>query len=251
MLRARRCWVSLHKAQHTRRSVAPGCSSMTRSCCSPSPAISICAPAAISMTAACWRCCRSSGVRVSIWSCRAATHRPARPISRPRRGALARLAAEHGLLVDGLAFGAMPADSSRRARAPIVALVHHPLCLEAGLAAERQAEPERSETAALALARHVVVTSRDHARTLLQIRSARREDHGGGAGHRCGAARSRLFRPGQLHAVWPSARLCRARPTTFWCGRSPPLRDRDWRLTIAGPTDRSPGRARRPARRHP
>src|SRR3990170_7875115 len=37
------------------------------------------------------------------------------------------------LVVDGLAYGAMPAEIIRRVAAPIVALVHHPLCLEAGL----------------------------------------------------------------------------------------------------------------------
>ena len=36
------------------------------------------------------------------------------------------------LLIDGLAYGAMPADLIRSFDNPIVALVHHPLCLEAG-----------------------------------------------------------------------------------------------------------------------
>src|SRR5512145_2889063 len=33
------------------------------------------------------------------------------------------------LLIDGLAYGAMPPDVIAAARGPIVALVHHPLCL--------------------------------------------------------------------------------------------------------------------------
>ena len=37
------------------------------------------------------------------------------------------------LLVDGLAYGAMPADLIEGFRRPVVALVHHPLGLEAGL----------------------------------------------------------------------------------------------------------------------
>ena len=71
------------------------------------------------------------------------------------------------LLVDGLAYGAMPTDIIARAPCPIVALVHHPLCLETGLTAERQAELKASETAALASARRVIVTSATTARTLM------------------------------------------------------------------------------------
>ena len=41
------------------------------------------------------------------------------------------------LMIDGLAYGAMPADLVRRLHQPIVALIHHPLCLEAGLTSER------------------------------------------------------------------------------------------------------------------
>ncbi|HEX2337342.1 MAG TPA: glycosyltransferase family 4 protein [Hyphomicrobiaceae bacterium] len=70
------------------------------------------------------------------------------------------------LLVDGLAYGAMPAAIIARAPCPIVALVHHPLCLETGLSAARQAELKATETAALALARHVIVTSATTARVL-------------------------------------------------------------------------------------
>jgi glycosyltransferase involved in cell wall biosynthesis len=70
------------------------------------------------------------------------------------------------LLVDGLAYGAMPPEVVARAPCPVVPLVHHPLCLEAGLSPERQAHLRASETAALALARHVVVTSATTARTL-------------------------------------------------------------------------------------
>src|SRR5262245_42643423 len=71
------------------------------------------------------------------------------------------------LLVDGLAYGAMPAAVIGHARAPIVALVHHPLCLEAGLSATRQEALRRLETAALALARKIIVTSPLIQRTLI------------------------------------------------------------------------------------
>jgi len=64
------------------------------------------------------------------------------------------------LLIDGLAYGALPADLIARVKRRIVALVHHPLSLEAGISAERAALFARSEREALAEATHVVVTSR-------------------------------------------------------------------------------------------
>jgi glycosyltransferase involved in cell wall biosynthesis len=67
----------------------------------------------------------------------------------------------HPLVVDGLAFGALPEIAARLRRArPVVALIHHPLALETGLTAEEAARLEISERAALAAARCVVATSR-------------------------------------------------------------------------------------------
>lgn len=79
---------------------------------------------------------------------------------------LASLPVRSVLLVDGLAYGAMPAALIADIVQPIVALVHHPLCLESGLAPARAAELRALETAALAFARRVVVTSPLTARTL-------------------------------------------------------------------------------------
>lgn len=70
------------------------------------------------------------------------------------------------LLIDGLAYGAMPVDLIARFDRPIVALVHHPLCLEAGLAPSRAETLRALEIAALARARRVVVTSPMTGRTL-------------------------------------------------------------------------------------
>ena len=72
---------------------------------------------------------------------------------------LAALPPDMTLLIDGLAYGAMPAEIVARISQPIVALCHHPLSLEAGLTAARQAHFRKTEAAALAFARHVVATS--------------------------------------------------------------------------------------------
>jgi glycosyltransferase involved in cell wall biosynthesis len=64
------------------------------------------------------------------------------------------------VLCDGLAFGAMPDAAVRHgSRLCLVALVHHPLALETGLAPEAAAALAASERTALAATRGVVVTS--------------------------------------------------------------------------------------------
>jgi glycosyltransferase involved in cell wall biosynthesis len=71
------------------------------------------------------------------------------------------------LLIDGLAYGAMPAAVVTGIRPRIVALCHHPLALEAGVNAERARAVHMMEMFGLAQARHVVVTSRITGQTLL------------------------------------------------------------------------------------
>ncbi len=75
------------------------------------------------------------------------------------RRLLAATPADALLLIDGLAYGAMPLELIDQVRCKIVALVHHPLALETGLKPERAEALSRSERAALARAVRVVVTS--------------------------------------------------------------------------------------------
>ena len=77
------------------------------------------------------------------------------------RGQLTTLPRGTLALIDGLALGAMPPALTAEVagHVALVALVHHPLCLETGLGVTRAAELERSERAALAVARAVIVTS--------------------------------------------------------------------------------------------
>ena len=64
------------------------------------------------------------------------------------------------LLIDGLAYGAMPVDFIRSFNRPIVELCHHPLALEPGVDAAVTARLATSERAAMALAAAVIVTGR-------------------------------------------------------------------------------------------
>jgi glycosyltransferase involved in cell wall biosynthesis len=80
---------------------------------------------------------------------------------------LAALPGPHPIVVDGLAFGALPeAADALRGSHRLIALVHHPLALETGLTATDRASLHRSERSALACARHVIATSKTSARLL-------------------------------------------------------------------------------------
>jgi len=80
---------------------------------------------------------------------------------------LDRLPPDCPALVDGLAFGALDTGRLSQVRAPLVALVHHPLALEPGLGTAQAREMAAREMANLALARHIVVTS-PHIANLLE-----------------------------------------------------------------------------------
>jgi glycosyltransferase involved in cell wall biosynthesis len=86
-----------------------------------------------------------------------------RPSAAQREIALSRLKSlPEGMpvVVDGLALGALPEEAEVIARrAPLVALVHHPLALETGLSHEDAETLFESERTALAAAHAVIVTS--------------------------------------------------------------------------------------------
>ena len=92
------------------------------------------------------------------------------PTTEARAAARTRLAAlpiGPPIVIDGLAFGALPeAAAALGATHSLVALVHHPLALETGLSAAASASLRASERAALACARHVIATSTTTARLL-------------------------------------------------------------------------------------
>lgn len=153
---------------------------------------------------------------------------------------LADVPAEAALLVDGLAYGAIPAATIDALARPIVALCHHPLGLEAGLAPDRAAALVASERAALARAVRVVVTSPATAATLVRD-FAVPED------------RLVVAEPGTAPAPRASGSPEGAPPALLAVGAISPrkgydvliaalarLAGRDWTLTVVGPTDRDP-----------
>lgn len=151
---------------------------------------------------------------------------------------LAATPADATLVIDGLAYGAMPAEAIARIGRRILALVHHPLCLEAGLSTARAADLRTIETAALALASHTIVTSPATARLLA-------------AEFAVPADRITIAEPGtdpatratgtgtplQLLAV---GAISPRKGYDVLVTALGPLRELDWRLTIAGATDRHP-----------
>ncbi len=157
---------------------------------------------------------------------------------RETAGLLAGIPADDVVLFDGLALGAMPGWCLDALRARLVALVHHPLCLETGVAAAAQAALRRSETLALARAAHVITTSRSTADLLVR-------DFG------VTAERLSVAEPGTAPAlraarVGSPQHLLSAGAVTPRKGYDvlvealAGLGDLDWRLTIAGDLTRNP-----------
>jgi glycosyltransferase involved in cell wall biosynthesis len=157
---------------------------------------------------------------------------------RPTLAALAGVPRSAALIVDGLAFGVLPAAGLTALARPIVALVHHPLAAEAGLSAERAAALFESERAALATAAHVVVTSPSTARALVEEFGVR-------------AADITVALPGT--DPLPRARGSRGPPCILAVGSVIPrkgydmllraldaIRDRRWTCRIVGALDRDP-----------
>lgn len=145
------------------------------------------------------------------------------------------------LLIDGLAYGAMPAALIAAIRQPVVALVHHPLAYETGVKPDRAKALAASETAALAHARRTIATSPLTARLLaaefgvpadtiiVAEPGTDRKPRARGTG-----------RPLRMLAV---GAISPRKGYEVLIEALKPLADGDWQLTIAGATDRNPAAA--------
>jgi glycosyltransferase involved in cell wall biosynthesis len=145
------------------------------------------------------------------------------------------------LLIDGLAYGALPEAVAAELGPRSTVLVHHPLCDERGMSADIAATLEASERAALAHAARVVVSSPSTARDLAT---------------RFGVPGAVVAIPGTDSA--PAAPLDGDPPRILAVGTLTPrkgygiliealhrCRDIPWACTIVGATDRDPGEAAR------
>jgi glycosyltransferase involved in cell wall biosynthesis len=139
------------------------------------------------------------------------------------------------VLVDGLAFGAMPDIARREAeRLKLVALVHHPLALETGISQQQAEALRQSEADALTSVRGIVVTSPETARILVS-------DFGVSQGPIC------IAMPGTAPAEQARGQMDEAPPMVLSIGSLTPrkdhqtlvaalarLRDRSWQCRIVG-----------------
>jgi glycosyltransferase involved in cell wall biosynthesis len=146
------------------------------------------------------------------------------------------------MVVDGLAFGALPEAGALRSRTPLIALVHQPLALHFGLDRTQADVFRESERAALAAAAHVVVTSEATARIVI-------------ADYDVPAQRVSVVRPGNDPV--PSARgsndgvvrllsigsVVPGKGYDLLIAALVALADMPWRLTIAGDRTRNPAAA--------
>ncbi|MDX2288868.1 MAG: glycosyltransferase family 4 protein [Hyphomicrobiaceae bacterium] len=154
------------------------------------------------------------------------------------RKLLAASPASATLLIDGLAYGAFPADLAADLDRRIIALVHHPLALETGLTPARSAALKASESAALGKVQRVVVTSAMTKSTLVSDFAVPADKITVAEPGTDPAVRaSGTGMPMQLLAV---GTVLPRKGYEGLIAALVPLRETDWRLSIAGALDRDP-----------
>nr|WP_245232380.1 glycosyltransferase family 4 protein [Thiorhodococcus minor] len=155
---------------------------------------------------------------------------------------LRQIRAGRTVVIDGLALGAMPAVAEALAdRLDLIALIHHPLALETGLAPAEAERLRRSERQALGLVRKVIVTSASTARAL--------------AAYGVGSEELAVVEPGNdpaplapgsrgpgLHLLSVASLTPRKGHALLFEALSR-LRDLPWRLTCVGSRTRAPDHA--------
>lgn len=93
---------------------------------------------------------------------------PSEAETRATLAALCALPAQEPLILDGLVFGSIAPEGLAAVQAPLIAMLHHPLALESGLAPDRAQALYDSERRNLARAAHVLVPSRHTAALLVR-----------------------------------------------------------------------------------
>ncbi len=162
--------------------------------------------------------------------------------------ALADWPADRPLLVDGLAFGALPPAALRRVRAPLAVLLHHPLGLETGLPAAAAARLIDSERAALAHARRVIVPSRATADTVAALFGVEPGRIAVAQPGLARAPRARGSSGGDAPMILCVATLTPRKGQDVLVEALARLGDRPWRAVLTGALDRAPDYAEAIAR---
>ncbi|MGL4636304.1 MAG: glycosyltransferase family 4 protein [Beijerinckiaceae bacterium] len=142
------------------------------------------------------------------------------------------------VLIDGLALGAMPPEMIASLPARTVALVHHPLGLEAGLDPARASWLMANEKAVLKQVRHTIVTSETTKTILIADFDLTRQQITVAEPGTARATRA-AGGGGSLHMLAVGA-VSERKAYDRLVAALAPLTDHDWHLTIAGSLDRSP-----------
>jgi glycosyltransferase involved in cell wall biosynthesis len=139
-------------------------------------------------------------------------------------------------VIDGLAFGAFSEDVLSALDGRVIALVHHPLFLETGLPHARKVELKAGEEKALARASHIVVTSRATRRIIV--------DNMGVSPDKVTIAEpgtdpvQRATGTGAPLQILSVGAVLPRKGYDVLVEALAPLKDIEWRLTIAGALDR-------------
>lgn len=178
------------------------------------------------------------GVPVSVLPLPGSFPSPTRDDLEETRRIIAKRSSDSVLIVDGLAYGAFPESILAEIKGRVIGLVHHPLFLETGPPHARKVELKDSEEKALKRANHVIVTSRATKRILTENMGLPSEkitvaEPGTDPAQRATGTGAPL----QILSV--GAALPR-KGYDLLVEALAPLKDIDWRLTIAGALDRHP-----------
>jgi glycosyltransferase involved in cell wall biosynthesis len=112
---------------------------------------------------------RSGGWQVQVHELDPSFPQPTPRALQAAAAIFARIPRRRTVVIDGLALGGMPAIAEREAaRLRLIALIHHPLAFEKGLAKATQEALRISEQRALAAVAHVIVPSETTAQVLTE-----------------------------------------------------------------------------------
>jgi glycosyltransferase involved in cell wall biosynthesis len=182
---------------------------------------------------------RASGWQVDARELREGFPHPSAEARREAARLLASLAGDTLVLIDGLAFGAMPVEACREsARLKLLALVHMPLAEAIGLDRRMAAELEAGERAALSAARFVIATGNSSADLLSRYGVER----GRIAVIEPGTDPAALSRgsDGTRVELLSVGSVTEGKGTELLVAALAMIPERNWHLTCAGSLDRDP-----------